>query len=68
MLFRSIYEVSVVTFPAYEETVVITADGTDPNPTPEPEPVLNTDPVPNPDEVAVDELKKQALIKLIELL
>lgn len=65
---NAIYEVSVVTFPAYEETVVITADGTDPNPTPEPEPVLNTDPVPNPDEVAVDELKKQALIKLIELL
>jgi HK97 family phage prohead protease len=29
---NEIYEVSIVTFPAYEETVVITADGTDPIP------------------------------------
>ncbi len=61
---NAIYEVSVVTFPAYEETVVITADGTDPVPTPTPE----SDPVPTPEEIAVQELKKQTLLNLIELL
>lgn len=31
---NEIYEVSIVTFPAYEQTVVITSDGTDPVPNP----------------------------------
>jgi len=61
---NAIYEVSIVVFPAYEETVVITADGTEPDPTPTPEP----DPIPNPDENGIGDLKKQALISLIELL
>lgn len=57
---NEIYEVSIVTFPAYEETVVITADGTDPTPTP-----VNDEP---PAEEENEEIKKQALIGLIELL
>jgi HK97 family phage prohead protease len=59
---NAIYEVSIVVFPAYEETVVITVDGTDHAPTPESNPV--------PDTVGdeSEELKKQALISLIELL
>lgn len=40
---NEIYEVSVVTFPAYEETVVITADGTNPDPTPPADENINID-------------------------
>ena len=61
---NEIYEFSIVVFPAYEETVVITADGTEPDPAPTPEP----EPVPTPEENTIQELKKQALLNLIELL
>lgn len=63
---NEIHEVSIVTFPAYEETVVITADGTVPvsevNATEEtpPEPVI--------DDQGNTESTKQALLKLIELM
>lgn len=60
---NEIYEFSIVVFPAYEETVVITADGSEPAPAPA-DPV---EPEPEVDE-AEEELKKQALITLIELL
>lgn len=60
---NEIYEFSIVVFPAYEETVVITADGSEPVVEPE---VPEEDPEPEDDEA--EELKKQALITLIELL
>lgn len=56
MKINEIYEVSVVVFPAYEETVVITAEGEPPEPEPAPEPA--------PD----DEALKEALQNLIEQL
>jgi len=61
---NAIYEVSVVTFPAYEETVVITADGTDPVPNPPIEETVPPDPT-------LDDVKKeasQALMALIDIL
>lgn len=70
---NEVYEVSVVTFPAYEETVVITADGTDPNPTPPDEDKKPEDPKPedvqeNLDEDQNNEVVKQALLNLINQL
>lgn len=60
---NEIYEVSIVTFPAYEETVVITADGTDPAPIP---PVEETIP-PEEGEQDTDntETVKEALVNYI---
>ncbi|MED4599878.1 HK97 family phage prohead protease [Paenibacillus validus] len=59
---NEVYEVSIVPFPAYDETVVIAEEvAGDPepnNPNPEPEPTPDTE----------DEARKQALINLIEQL
>ncbi|EKQ50272.1 MULTISPECIES: HK97 family phage prohead protease [unclassified Clostridium] len=68
---NAVYEVSIVTFPAYEETVVITADGTDPKPTPPPEEEVPQDPTPEDVQEQVtanNEATKQALLSLIELM
>jgi HK97 family phage prohead protease len=54
---NEIYEVSIVTFPAYEETVVITADGTDPAPIP---PVDETIP---PEDNEQDDTEKTEMVK-----
>ena len=59
---NEIYEFSIVTFPAYEETVVITSDGTDPQPT------QQVETIPETEENNEDEIKKQALINLIQLM
>ena len=59
---NEIYEFSIVVFPAYEETVVITADGTVPTPAVVEEPPAE----PTPQEVT--EATKDALLSLIELL
>jgi 2,3-bisphosphoglycerate-independent phosphoglycerate mutase len=61
---NEIYEFSIVVFPAYEETVVITADGTTPVPNPPSDETV-------PPETTVDEMKEevsQALMSLIEIL
>ena len=61
---NEIYEVSIVTFPAYEETVVITSDGTEPNPAP---PIDETiPPIPTLEDVKAE--ASQALMALIEIL
>jgi HK97 family phage prohead protease len=70
---NEIYEVSIVTFPAYQETVVITTDGTDPNPSPSSEDTIPADPTPedvqeNIDEGVDMEATKQALINLVNQL
>ncbi|WP_164716713.1 HK97 family phage prohead protease [Paenibacillus whitsoniae] len=49
---NEIYEVSVLAFPAYDQTLIITTDGEEPEPEADPE----------------EEAKKQALINLIEQL
>jgi HK97 family phage prohead protease len=64
---NEIYEVSIVTFPAYEESVVITADGTDPVPTPQADPEPTPEPN-NAEDEAKAEATKQALLNLIELM
>ena len=56
---NEIYEVSIVTFPAYEETVVITADGTDPVPNPPVEEDNGQDDTDN------TEMVKEALVNII---
>lgn len=61
---NEIYEVSILVFPAYEQTVVITADGTDPVPD---RPAITE----LPPEPTLDSVKggvSQALIDLVELL
>lgn len=57
---NEIYEVSIVTFPAYEETVVITADGTDPTPNVSDEEV--------PPEPTLDDVKEEASEALMALI
>ena len=61
---NEIYEVSIVTFPAYEETVVITADGTDPTPIP---PMEETIPPEDNEQGDADntEIVKEALVNYI---
>ena len=61
---NEIYEVSILVFPAYEQTVVITADGTDPVPNP---PASEEVP-PEPTVESVKEEVSQALLDLIEIL
>lgn len=66
---NAVYEVSIVTFPAYEETVVITADGTDPKPVPPLEDEVPEDPTPEDIQEEINdntEATKQALLNLIE--
>jgi len=61
---NEIYEFSIVVFPAYEETVVITADGTDPVPNPPAEEII-------PPEPTIEDVKEevsQALLNLIQIL
>ncbi|MDP4144154.1 MAG: HK97 family phage prohead protease [Bacillota bacterium] len=67
---NEIYEVSIVTFPAYEETVVITADGTDPTPNPPDDEKLppSTNEDDDDEEDNNSEEVKQALLSLIETL
>jgi HK97 family phage prohead protease len=68
---NEIYEFSIVVFPAYEETVVITSDGTDPTPNPpanEETPPVET--IENLQDAVEDNMEatKQALLSLIELM
>ncbi|APM39403.1 HK97 family phage prohead protease [Clostridium kluyveri] len=70
---NAVYEVSIVTFPAYEETVVITADGSTPSPISTPEEEIPPDPTPedvqeNVNESLDTEATKQALMNLISQL
>ncbi|KUP24914.1 HK97 family phage prohead protease [Paenibacillus sp. DMB5] len=56
---NEVYEVSLVTFPAYDQTVIIAETGEpDPAPDPDPTPVLEAD----------DEARRQALLNLIDQL
>lgn len=73
---NSVYEVSIVTFPAYEETVVITSDGTNPTPTPSLEDETPKEPTvediqeteAEEDQADSEDATKQALLSLIQLL
>lgn len=61
---NKVYEVSIVVFPAYEDTVVITADGTEPVPNPP----ANEKTPPESTVESVKEEVSQALMNLIDIL